>query len=173
MRSIDYLLLVFMSILLGLFIVGTKSDKLDSFKYEDDSKDRLIDSLKMELNKVEPLLKAIHYEEARLSLRPPRGKHGDTGPFQITEIGVKEFNNITGCNYKLSFMNNYNIAKEVTVTLLNKGINMYENKFQTYPNISQIARMHNGGIYRGYTYSSTEGYGKRVYQYYLNYKQEV
>lgn len=119
-------------------------------------------------NKVENLIKSIHYQESRLQLSPKDGTSGDKGPFQITAITVKEYNNQFDVNYTHNIVYDYNVAREMCLDLLNIGARKYYNKYQKYPTISEIARMWNGGIYNGYRYASTEYYGESVLNYYIN-----
>ena len=131
-----------------------------------------IDSLKKVLNDIDALVKAIHMKESSLMLENiPKGSNNDIGPFQITPIAVKEYNQLTGCNYLHSFCEDYNVSKEICLTLLNKGVKMYYNKHNKYPTIQQISRMWNGGIYNGYNYASTIDYGNKVNQFFNKYKE--
>jgi hypothetical protein len=130
-----------------------------------------IDSLRMELKEVEYFIKALHQKEASLQMNPRDGLAGEKGPLQILPIAVREFNNTTGCNFKPCFMYDFNNSTYVCKVLLNKGSKMYYYNYGKAPTPFQLARMWNGGIYRGYLYPSTKDYAKDVIINYKTFKQ--
>lgn len=183
-KTINILLLAFV---FGLFwtIISLTSNNVNNIRTLKQEVIRLdsiinynnsfIDSVVIENNcleyyndKVENLIKSIHFQEARLQLKPKDGTSGDRGPFQITAITVKEYNNQFNLDYNHDIAYDYNISREMCLDLLNIGVKKYYNKYNKYPTISEIARMWNGGIYNGYRYASTEHYGKSVLNYYIN-----
>lgn len=169
--SIFLCICVFYSILSYESKIDTIETKIQELQSIDSIKTYKIDSLNSEIKEVEYFIKALHQKEASLSLNPKDGSNGDTGPLQIREICLREFNNGTGCNYKLNFIKHFAHASFVAKHELNKGCRIYYNKYGKLPTPEQIARMWNGGIYQGYLYPSTKYYAKDVVKYYKSYKR--
>ena len=89
------------------------------------------------------------------------------GVVQIHKICVDDVNRIYGTDYEHSDMFNEACAKEVFILYLTEGIDHYQVRHGKSPTESQIARMWNGGIYRGYLKNATKRYLRR----YLIYKE--
>jgi hypothetical protein len=125
-------------------------------------KDFEIESLKTELVKLEPLLKAIAYQESRLNPNVKDGKNNDVGMYQITPIAVKEFNIQYNDSLKHEDVRCVEVAERVTKGLLVVGVRNFLRENGHFPTISDIGRMHNGGIYRGWKKDVTKNYGAEI-----------
>lgn len=93
------------------------------------------------------------------------------GVVQIHKICVDDVNRIYGTDYEHSDMFNEVCAKEVFILYLTAGIDIYQEKHGKSPTESEIARMWNGGIYRGYLKNTTNQYLRRYLIYREYYKQ--
>ena len=93
------------------------------------------------------------------------------GVVQIHKICVDDVNRIYGTDYEHSDMFNEACAKEVFVLYLTAGIDHYQVKHGKSPTENEIARMWNGGIYRGYLKNATNQYLRRYLIYREYYRQ--
>lgn len=93
------------------------------------------------------------------------------GIVQIHKICVDDVNRIYGTDYSHTDMFDESCAKEVFVLYLTAGIDRYQNIHGTSPTEGQIARMWNGGIYRGYLKNTTKRYLRRYLIYREYYRQ--
>lgn len=116
-----------------------------------------IQNLVEEINPLEKIIeKLIIIETNGQNLVGDSGKA--FGILQIHKIAVREYNQTYGTKYKHEDMFDEKISKEVCIGLLEKGIDIYKNKYKTEPSEQEIVRMWNGGIYTGYKKSSTIKY---------------
>ena len=80
------------------------------------------------------------------------------GILQIRPICVKDINRLNNTRFThkdaLDSLKSCLMAK----LYLQNGIDLYLKKHNKFPTIEQIVRMWNGGIYKGYVYSSTKNY---------------
>lgn len=143
-------------IILILFLsVGCSTTKLQNIqinKFQTTKQD-----LVEEINPLERIIEKLIVIETN-------GKNliGDSGRafgiLQIHKIAVREYNQTYRTKYKHEDMFDEKISKKVCIGLLEKGINIYKNKYKTKPSEQEIVRMWNGGIYTGYKKQSTVKY---------------
>jgi hypothetical protein len=125
-------------------------------------KEQKIEELETEAKKIRPLLKAIAFQESRLNPNVKDGRNNDIGMYQITPIAVKEYNIQYNDSLKHEDMRCVELAEKVTKGLLVVGVRNYMRENNKFPTISDIGRMHNGGIYRGWKKEVTENYGSTI-----------
>ncbi len=90
------------------------------------------------------------------------GDNGEAyGILQIHKECVIDVNNYYDLNYTHEDAKNPIIAQDIFIKYINIGIKLYVDKCGHLPNDIDIARMWNGGIYRGYEYKSTIPYMKK------------
>jgi len=115
-----------------------------------------------ELSLMRPLLNAIGYHESRLNPNIKDGANSDKGMYQITPIGVKEYNIQYKDSLKHEDMSCVEKAEKVVKGLLVVGVKKFLRENTDFPTISDIGRMHNGGIYSGWKKECTEKYGIKI-----------
>jgi len=90
------------------------------------------------------------------------------GILQIQRSVLKDVNRIYGTNYKHKQMFSEEASEEVFKLYMCYGREVFLRKHCRFPTESEMVRMWNGGIYKGYTYNQTKIY----YQKYLDVKRE-
>lgn len=100
------------------------------------------------VNYYEPLIKALVMVESEGN-NLAYGKHQDTGPFQITPIRLKDYNQRTGSSYSLKDCYDYNLSRKIF---------LYYTEGKGY---ESVARRWNGGP-KGMNKRCTVVYWKRV-----------
>lgn len=85
------------------------------------------------------------------------------GLVQIQKICVDDINRMYGTTYAHEDAFNPDCAKEMFILYLRAGIKKYKVKYHEQPTESQIVRMWNGGIYRGYRVKATRRFLKKYY----------
>ena len=90
------------------------------------------------------------------------------GILQIQESVLKDVNRIYGTNYDHDQMFSEKASEEVFKLYICYGREVFLKKHGRFPTESEMVRMWNGGIYKGYTYNQTKVY----YQKYLDVKRE-
>jgi len=83
------------------------------------------------------------------------------GLLQIRPIAIKDCNRINKTSFKHSDALDSLKATKICKLILKSGVKLYKKKHDSLPNEEQVVRMWNGGIYKGYTYTSTKKYWKK------------
>jgi hypothetical protein len=109
-------------------------------------------------NMTPQIIDTISYLESRHNPRAIGDGGKAFGSLQIHKIAVDDYNRLYNTNYQHADMLNDSIARIVCEGLLNYGIKLYYNKYDTYPSVEELLRMWNGGIYNGYSKNSTITY---------------
>ena len=91
------------------------------------------------------------------------------GVVQIHNICVQDINRLYGTSYTHKQAFDRHTAKEMFMLYIRAGIKLFRKKHSRMPSEGEIVRMWNGGIYKGYTKTSTIKYLKK-YLYYKRYK---
>lgn len=93
------------------------------------------------------------------------------GIVQIHQICVADVNRIYGTSYTHEDAFDVVCAKEIFTLYLSAGVKRFKRKYIRDPTESEIVRMWNGGIYRGYRINATERY-LRKYRWYKKYLRQ-
>jgi hypothetical protein len=80
------------------------------------------------------------------------------GVLQIHEPCILDVNKHYGTTYTHEDAKDPLIAEDIFIKYIDLGIKLYKEKCKTDPNEYDIVRMWNGGIYKGYEYTSTDPY---------------
>ena len=91
------------------------------------------------------------------------------GILQIQRSVVSDVNRIYNTEYSHDDMFSEKASEEVFKLYICYGREVFLKKHCRFPTESEMVRMWNGGIYKGYTYKQTKSY----YQKYLDVKREL
>lgn len=91
------------------------------------------------------------------------------GILQIQRSVVSDVNRIYSTEYSHDDMFSEKASEEVFKLYMCYGREVFLKKHCRFPTESEMVRMWNGGIYKGYTYKQTKSY----YQKYLDVKREL